>query len=173
MKTAFTFITVLIFSVAMMGQTLSPSVLAATGGFSSNANGSVSYTVGEMTMVQTFSGGGNILTQGFQQPYNLPTGLPEIATAANGDLFLYPNPATDQICYAFQFNSTGQVSFVLCNILGQRVSVINNMNYYGGKVSQITGLSSLAAGSYFLTAFFTDNNTGATSLITRKFEIIR
>ena len=173
MKTALTFIAVLIFSVAVMGQALSPSVLAATGGFSSNANGSISYTVGEMTMIQTFSGGGNILTQGFQQPYNLPTGLPEIAANATGDLLLFPNPATYQLCYAFQFNSTGQVSFVLSNILGQRVSVVNNLNYNGGKVSQITGVSALAAGSYFLTAFFTDNNTGATSLITRKLEIIR
>jgi len=37
----------------MQAQSLSPQVIASTGGYSSNANGSLSYTVGEMTMVQT------------------------------------------------------------------------------------------------------------------------
>ncbi len=49
-------------------QTLSPTAIVSTGGFSSNANGSLSYSVGELTMVKTFTGNGSILTQGFQQP---------------------------------------------------------------------------------------------------------
>jgi len=64
-------VTIILAAVApvwMYAQSLSPTVISSTGGFSSNANGSLSYTVGEMTMVQTFSAGGNILTQGFQQP---------------------------------------------------------------------------------------------------------
>jgi hypothetical protein len=44
-------------------------VLSATGTFSQNSSGSISYTMGEMSMVSTFSNGGYILTQGFQQGY--------------------------------------------------------------------------------------------------------
>ena len=44
-------------------------VLSPMGSFSANASGSISQTVGEMSLVKMFSGGGNILTQGFQQGY--------------------------------------------------------------------------------------------------------
>ncbi len=49
-------------------QSLSPKVIASAGGYFASANASLSWTLGE-TMGQTFSNGGNTLTQGFQQPY--------------------------------------------------------------------------------------------------------
>ena len=48
-------------------QTTSPEVIASSGDHFSNATGSLSWTLGE-TMTETFSNGGHILTQGFQQP---------------------------------------------------------------------------------------------------------
>ena len=46
-------------------QSLSPSVISSAGDFFSNASGSLSSTVAEMTMVETFSSTNNKLTQGF------------------------------------------------------------------------------------------------------------
>jgi hypothetical protein len=173
MKTYYFLIAALVLSLAIHAQTLSPSVLAATGGFSSNANGSMSYTVGEMTMVQTFSSAGNILTQGFQQPNDMPEGLLNIAESGNGDLALYPNPAVDKVWYAFEFTASGTVTFVLTNILGQRIAEVNHINYDGGKISQTAWVSALASGTYFLTATFVDRTSGTSSQITKKFEVIR
>jgi hypothetical protein len=48
-------------------QTLSPTVLATSGGYSSGGGYSLSYTVGE-TIVTTLQAGSYLLTQGFQQP---------------------------------------------------------------------------------------------------------
>ena len=163
----------LLFSTAINAQSLSPSVIASTGGFSSNTNNSLSYTVGEMTMVQTFSTSGNILTQGFQQANDVPTGLLNINQNEKGDLVLYPNPAVDKVWYAFEFTSTGTVSFVLTNILGQRIAEVYHMDYDGGKVSQTAQVSALASGTYFLSAIFVNRSTGNSNQITKKFEVIR
>jgi hypothetical protein len=173
MKTCYFFVAVLFLSVATRAQTLSPIVIASSGGFSSNANNSISYTVGEMAMVQTFSSAGNILTQGFQQPNDIPEGLLNVPENGKGDLVLYPNPAVDKIWYAFQFSTSGSVSFSLTNILGQKLAEVYHMDYEGGKISQTAQVSALASGTYFLTATFVDRTSGSISQITKKLEVIR
>lgn len=54
-------------SASMHAQTLSPQVMASSGGFQSNAAGSLSFTIGEPN-TQTLASANEILTQGFQQP---------------------------------------------------------------------------------------------------------
>src|SRR5437899_12474793 len=104
------FLTLIAFgALASNAQSLSPTVIASTGGFSSNANGSLSYTVGEMTMVQTFSANGNILTQGFQQPNENVTGLLDITKDDFGSFVVYPNPAVDNVFFGFQLPEAGKV----------------------------------------------------------------
>ncbi len=55
-------------------QTLKPFVIATAGGYQSNASGSLSFTIGE-TNTQTLTSAGNMLTQGFQQPYKMTLNL--------------------------------------------------------------------------------------------------
>ena len=47
-------------------QTLKPDIVATAGNYYSNATGSLSWSMGE-PITATYSGGSNILTQGFQQ----------------------------------------------------------------------------------------------------------
>jgi hypothetical protein len=54
-------------SLQSPAQTLSPTVLATSGGYSTGGGYSLSYTVGE-TIVTTLQVGNYLLTQGFQQP---------------------------------------------------------------------------------------------------------
>ena len=54
-------------SFAVTAQSLSPEVIASSGDYYENANASLSWTLGEIS-TETYSAGGNILTQGFQQP---------------------------------------------------------------------------------------------------------
>ncbi len=60
--------------VKLNAQTLSPQVFASAGGYQSNATHSLSFTIGE-TNTQTLSSAGNMLTQGFQQPYKMTLNL--------------------------------------------------------------------------------------------------
>jgi hypothetical protein len=48
-------------------QSLSPTVIASSGGYHEGANASLSWTLGELA-TETLDNGSNILTQGFQQP---------------------------------------------------------------------------------------------------------
>jgi hypothetical protein len=107
--------------ISMMAQTLTPQVISSSGGFYSGASATLSVTVAEMTMVETFSQPNNILTQGFQQPEQLTTAIQENELAM-GDVSIYPNPTNGQFiigynatnsasCLVQIFDMTGQVVF--------------------------------------------------------------
>ena len=51
----------------MSAQATSPEVTASSGAYFSNATGSISWTLSE-PVTETYTNGGNTLTQGFQQP---------------------------------------------------------------------------------------------------------
>ena len=113
----------LVFAAAgLNAQMLTPTVISSTGGYSSNANGSLSYTVGEMTMVQTFSANGHILTQGFQQPNDNVTGLIDLTQDEFGSFVVYPNPAVDNMWFGFQLPEAGKVQITLYDAIGQKIS---------------------------------------------------
>lgn len=162
-------VTAALFSNAQM---LTPTVIASTGGFSSNANGSLSYTVGEMTMVQTFSANGNILTQGFQQPNDNVTGLIDLTKDEFGSFVVYPNPAVDNLWYGFQFPEEGKLQVVLFDAIGQKVSDVYSATYDNGKTVQQLNVSTYAAGVYLLTVNFVSNKDGKTHTISKKFQVI-
>ncbi len=56
--------------VNCFAQTLKPSVIASAGGYQSNTNGSLSFTIGE-PIAKTLTSANNMLTQGFQQPFKM------------------------------------------------------------------------------------------------------
>jgi hypothetical protein len=156
----------------LKAQMLTPTVIASAGAFSSNANGSLSYTVGEMTMVQTFTANGNILTQGFQQPTDKVTGLIDFTQDAFGSFVVYPNPAVDNLWFGLQLPESGKVSIELFDVLGQKVAQVYNSNYNNGKIVEQTPVSSFAAGFYILTMTFTSDKDGKVHVTSKKFQVI-
>lgn len=153
-------------------QSLAPTVISSTGGFSQNANGSLSYTVGEMTMVQTFSANGNILTQGFQQPNDNVVGLIDITQDEFGSFVVYPNPAVDNLFFGYQFPEEGKVNIKVYDAIGQLIGDIHNNNYNNGKTVETYTVTNLAAGSYYMALTFVGNNTGKTHLVSKQFLVI-
>ncbi len=147
-------LTVLLFQA--QAQSVSPSVLASTGSYFSNATFSLSSTFGEMTMVETFSGGNNFLTQGFQQPFQMSTGITN-PIPDNGTFSIYPNPSDGNFLLTFHYATGGTSSFRMLNMLGQ---VVNNttVKFDKGVNFQNFNLHSLANGIYFFEAnySFTD-----------------
>ena len=68
MKNTLSFLFIITFTFLSF-QVKAQQVIASAGGYYEGDNISISWTLGE-PVTETFSGGGVILTQGFQQPYN-------------------------------------------------------------------------------------------------------
>ena len=121
MKTKLVLIAIIgLLSFTAKSQTLTPSVVSSSGGFYSNGSGMLSFTVAEMTMVQTFSSINNMLTQGFQQPEDLTTGVNE-QVAESGDISLYPNPSNGNFVLSYTNNDNSEVLIRIYNLAGQVV----------------------------------------------------
>jgi hypothetical protein len=137
-------------------QSVSPFVIASSGGYFSNATFSLSSTFGEMTMVETFSDGNNFLTQGFQQPFNLTTGISN-PIPDNCSFNIYPNPSDGNFMLTYHYASAGTASFRVFNMLGQEVNMIT-AKFDKGVNFQNFNLPSLSNGIYFLEANYSFND---------------
>ncbi len=175
MKKLYFVLLLVVAGFAANAQSLTPTVIASTGAFSQNGNYSLSYTVGEMTMVQTFTSQNQqtILTQGFQQPNDKVTGLIDITQGDFGSFVLYPNPAVDQFWFGFQLPEEGRVNIALYDALGQKLSDIYYANYDNGKIVQNANVSNLAAGVYLVTLTLTSTKDGSVHQQTKKLQVIR
>lgn len=132
-------------------QMLTPFVTASAGDFFTNttANASLSFTIGEMTMVETFtSANGSILTQGFQQPLVQLVGVEEADYAF--DFVVYPNPASDRLFFRYTLRYPGIVRMRWTDMRG--VEVLNHYEdqYTGGQVEDFFDLAPISQGMYFL-----------------------
>jgi len=116
--------------------TLSPAVISSSGGyFAPSGVPSLSFTVAEMTMVETFtSPGNNILTQGFQQPEDLTVSISETPTVS-GDVLICPNPTNGAFTLSYFNNGNSETTIKFYNLVGQLV--------LSKPVAQVTGLNTV------------------------------
>jgi hypothetical protein len=156
----------------LAAQQLSNKVLASAGAYAENSGGSLSYTVGEMTMVNTFSAGNNILTQGFQQPNKNPAGISNNAISDFGSFNVYPVPAIDNLWYSFEFAESGTIAISVYDQLGQKVANVYRADNISGKVVRQLDINSLAAGIYFLKVDFISSATANRHEMAKKFQVI-
>src|SRR5437016_6012346 len=83
-------------AIHIRAQSIAPGTLNAAGGGGTVAGNKFDWSVGEMTMVSTFTGSGVIVTQGVLQPYHyVPTAVSDPHFA--DELQVFPNPATSAI----------------------------------------------------------------------------
>jgi hypothetical protein len=153
--------------------TLSPQVIASAGNYVSAGGISLSYTVGELAAIQTFTSANDsiILTQGFQQPNDIVSGLINIEKGEVGSFSVYPIPAYTTIWYGYQFNEPGKAEVSMFNILGQRMDYSLSENYTSGKLIHSFDCTSYASGNYMLSVKFT-KATGQETILTKKIQII-
>ena len=111
---------VMLLSISMKAQTLSPSVISSSGGFYSAGGNSLSFTIAEMTMVQTFAQPTNILTQGFQQPELLTVSIAENEVLL-GDVLIFPNPTSGAFNISYNVKNDGKYLVRIYDMLGQVV----------------------------------------------------
>ena len=95
------------------------SVLSTAGAFQTNGSYSLSWTVGELA-VRTLTEGSNVLTQGFQQPWDMSVSIqdgPEI----NWSVQAYPNPVYDYLNVKFSLEKSEEFSIEVTDITGKKV----------------------------------------------------
>jgi hypothetical protein len=172
MKKLFTLFIIAALPFAMYAQSLTPQVISSTGGFSSNANGSLSYTVGEMSMVNTLSNGNSILTQGFQQPNDLSVGILDVSKGEFGSFMVYPNPAVDNLFFGFQFPEAGRVTVTIYDVLGQKLAEVYNGDYTNGKVVETLNVTNYAAGVYVMSVTFMGEKSNRNHITSKQFQVI-
>ncbi|MFN8396712.1 MAG: T9SS type A sorting domain-containing protein [Bacteroidia bacterium] len=137
---------------SVKAQMLTPFVTASAGDFFTNtsANVSLSFTVGEMAMVQTFESvpAGVILTQGFQQPITRLVGVDESPYAF--EFVVFPNPASDRLNFRYLLQYPGKVTLSWTDMRGVQVLSTWEDQYTGGQVEDGFDTQNISQGMYFL-----------------------
>jgi len=150
-------------------QTLSPTVISSSGGFYTSGNAMLSFTVAEMTMVQTFSTSGNILTQGFQQPEDYMVGITE-TQVKSGDILIYPNPTNGNFTLDYYSNINSTTTIKLLNLVGQ-VIWTKSLSQIAGQNTVTFDISTLSQGIYML-ELITTNNKGEEKTNYHKIDLV-
>ncbi len=144
--------------INMYAQTVTPFALASSGTFFANSGGMLSSTTAEMTLVETFSNGGSILTQGFQQIWDLGVVIPLIRHHPFNYL-IFPNPGQGIFILELDSSHTGRYFLEVYNLPGELI-----MKTETDILRYEIDLSKAAPGIYFA-KIFNDKYVAIQSLI--------
>lgn len=159
----------LVFVVSQAQVTTSPTVVASGGGYATGSNIAVSYTIGE-SVINTATGTGSILTQGFQQPNEIINAILETEEDDAKAIALYPVPANSTMWCGYRFATPGKVTIEARNVLGQVVGPSLADTYSSGNQVQQIDISQMAVGNYYLTVIHTSETSKKTT-VTKLFYI--
>lgn len=132
---------------ALKAQSNSPTVVASGGYFYDAGSFSNSFTIGEMALIETYSTAGFMLTQGFQQPNENPSGIDPVNNPA---LFgIFPNPGNGQLYIEYNLDAAAEVSIEVYDMLGHLI-LSEESNRSNGHQLQTIDLTSQSNGIYFV-----------------------
>lgn len=153
------------------GQQLAPSVVASSGGYYSSIAGSLSFTTGELAMIETFESPLAILTQGFQQTFDFGTAVHNPGDS-DFSYVVYPNPSDGEV--ALFIRSTSDVAFeiIINDLLGKEI--------YRKRIDQeleatmhSIDLSSIAAGTYLVRLIVNEHHQNIDRQFVSRIQIIK
>jgi hypothetical protein len=148
-KPIFLYLLLLLFPLSVIAQEVKPEVIAASGDTYKTASNQISWTLGEV-VVETYSAGASILTQGFQQPgIMVEVGYTDAVIQLS--MNVYPVPATSYVNVEFQ-EILENLSVELYNMKGMRV----HAQPVNSRRLQID-LNALPAAEYILKIISADN----------------
>ncbi len=135
-------------ATSVRAQSVGPSTINATGGQVTIGSNEFEWSVGEMALVNTFTGTGIIVTQGVLQPADVALGVPVTSEMAK-ELRVFPNPATDYVNVQYTSSVNGTLFCKLFDVVGNEISNREIIVANGQTAGQID-IRSLAAASYML-----------------------
>jgi hypothetical protein len=128
-------------------QSISPQSVNSSGTKMTQANGSLSFTVGELVVLSQTDSEGNTLGSGFTAGATLTTVSIQETDAAVLDVRVFPNPTSDFVNIRINYSSIEQVLVSITDLKGKEVY---NGKYAG--LSNVIGINtvSYATGTYVL-----------------------
>ena len=160
-----------IVSQSCWAQTVSPGVISPAGGSSLNGGAMLSSTVGEMTMVKTFSAADVILTQGFQQAYDINVGIHK-NNVANNTITLGPNPSRGEVQLFFNSAAALNLTILIYDMAGKLIYQTTSRKAEHNNYI-LLNLSSLAVGDYLLNCNTASTSTEVAQSFSQKINIIK
>lgn len=172
MKKFYVFI-VLLYSMSAVAQPMTtPTVVASSGGFFSNAAGMLSFTVGELAAVTTLSNTPltNYLTQGFQQPSDFGVFVPPVKDESFS-VSVYPNPSTAFFTISVTASNNMLMQFSIYDVLGKKI-MESRKNLSRGKNLMTIDLHQQVTGMYLLECIYTNAKNGEQNKSYSKLHLI-
>lgn len=129
-------------------QSIAPQSVNSGGTKMTQANSSLTFTVGELVVLSQTDSDGNSLGGGFTAGATLTTVSIQETDAAILDVKVYPNPTTELVNIQINHSTIDQVVVTILDLQGKKV--------YSGKyagISNVIGINtaSYATGNYLLT----------------------
>ncbi len=148
-KLFFTSIFLLLININnVKAQSITPSVINASG-YSGTISGQVfDWSIGEMTLVSTYTGSTLIVTQGLLQPYMLSSKIEN--SQKNNLIHVFPNPTNSIININFDNAIKGELTYRLQNMEGKSLIFKTIPNVQTISNEQIN-IESLPDATYLLT----------------------
>jgi len=113
MQTKLLILIFLLSASAMQAQ----QVMTTSGNYNSNTSGSLSWTLGEC-VIETYTSGNVVLTQGFQQSKLIVTALKEVSGNSLA-ISIYPNPTNDFVLIKGTPESVKNLRYMLFDLNGK------------------------------------------------------
>jgi hypothetical protein len=128
-------------------QSIAPQSVNSGGTKMTQANGSLSFTVGELVVLNLTDSQGNTLGGGFTAGATLTTASIQETDAAVLDVKVYPNPTSELVNIRINHSTIDQVVVTITDLQGKEVY---NGKYAG--ISNVIGINtaSYATGTYVL-----------------------
>ena len=135
-------------SINIRAQSIGPSTINSSGGSGILGSNEFEWSIGEMTLVSTFTGSSVIVTQGVLQPVLATEAVPNSNVLKN-NLKVFPNPASSFVNIEYTGQKNEVLSYTLYDLAGRYIKA--GRTDVTSSVSKIqVDLSDLANAGYML-----------------------
>lgn len=157
-----------LYTNAIYGQSISSYITASAGNVYSNGNHNLSFSVGEMSLVESFSNSNITLLHGFQQP------LTSIITSINSvsipglSIIVFPNPSNGKITLSLKTPYSIDIYGNVFDICGRKTKNFT-LHPNAGSNSFLFNWQLLPAGIYFFEIIIRNNSNNIERIVTQLF----
>ncbi len=122
MKLYFRILIILLLGNKLNGQSVAPILQTncATATQGTVGNIVISYTIGEMVLVDSYKNTGLFVTQGIAQP-EVPNGIVNYSSFTGGDIIVFPNPTPNQLSIQISITRPGKMKLQVYDVIGKLV----------------------------------------------------
>lgn len=140
-------VTLLLVGIVCDAQIIVPQSVNSSGGSLIQSNGSLSFTIGELAVVNLKDSQGNILGEGFMSGATISTLINRVIDHSVLDLEVFPNPTIDLVNIRINNSSLDQFILSIIDLQGRE---IYNVEYAATRNIINIDVSDLVAGTYLL-----------------------